>query len=325
MKVSIVIPVYGVERRVERCIRSVLEQTHELMEVIVVNDCTPDGSMRVIEKVMEDYPARKPQVRLIDMPRNSGSAAARKCGMELATGDYVIHVDGDDYVDADFISKMASCACKTQSDVVMCDIVKHDANGTTHVMRNKTCASAHEYMASVIDGSLHGSLCNKLIKRSLYAEHTIFPTEGMNMFDDKSVVFRVLYYAQKVTPIADALYHYDCTQESSQTKGDKRLELEACKKLLNLMDDFFESHTIDASAQQALLRYKAIVQGLYLLYGAEGDMQGLKTPIPKIPLRLLVHNERMPATYAWAVIVHQLGLPTRWFSHSYRWLRKKIK
>ena len=98
-KVSVIVPIYKVEPFIERCARSLFEQTLDDIEYIFVNDCTPDKSMEVLSRVLEDYPGRKEQVRIITMPVNSGLPKVRRAGLEVASGDYIIHCDSDDWVD----------------------------------------------------------------------------------------------------------------------------------------------------------------------------------------------------------------------------------
>ena len=91
-RVSVCIPVYGVEKYIERCARSLFEQTMtDGIEFIFVNDCTKDNSIEILEKVLEEYPHRKEQVKIIHHEKNRGLVAARNTGLEHATGDYIIH------------------------------------------------------------------------------------------------------------------------------------------------------------------------------------------------------------------------------------------
>ena len=98
-KVSIIIPVYGVEKYIERCARSLFEQTLDDIEYLFIDDCTPDKSVEILKRVLEEYPHRKSQVVIHRMEQNSGQAKVREWGMQNATGEYVIHCDSDDWVD----------------------------------------------------------------------------------------------------------------------------------------------------------------------------------------------------------------------------------
>ena len=92
-KVSVIIPVYNVEPHIERCARSLFEQTLEEIEYIFVNDCTPDASMRILQNVLENYAQRKNQIIIINQPYNMGAAKAREIGIKAASGEYIIHCD----------------------------------------------------------------------------------------------------------------------------------------------------------------------------------------------------------------------------------------
>ena len=94
-KVSVLVPVYGVEKYIERCARSLFEQTLDDMECIFVDDCTPDDSMQVLVKILSEYPRRKEQVKIIHHETNQGLPAARQSGLKIATGEYIAHCDSD--------------------------------------------------------------------------------------------------------------------------------------------------------------------------------------------------------------------------------------
>ena len=120
-KISVLIPVYNVEKYVERCITSVLNQTmQEGVEVIIVNDCTPDRSMEIIRETLCVHLKKNGMtVRIVEHKINRGSAAVRNTAMDYATGDYIIHIDSDDYVEPDLLEKMYSKAVERGSDIVI--------------------------------------------------------------------------------------------------------------------------------------------------------------------------------------------------------------
>ena len=97
-KVSILVPIYGVERFIERCARSLFEQTYPNIEYVFVNDCTADRSVEILKELVEDYPGRKDAVKIISHEKNRGLAAARNTALENATGVFICHVDSDDWV-----------------------------------------------------------------------------------------------------------------------------------------------------------------------------------------------------------------------------------
>ncbi len=96
-KVSIIVPIYNVEKYIERCAVSLFEQDFEDIEYIFVNDCTPDNSVEILEKVIEKYPNRKSHLKIVHHKENKGLGSARNTGLEQATGNYILHIDSDDW------------------------------------------------------------------------------------------------------------------------------------------------------------------------------------------------------------------------------------
>ena len=120
-KVSMLIPIYGVEKFIERCAVSLFEQTYQNIEYIFVNDCTKDNSVVILKNVVERYPQRKLQVRIIEHEKNKGLAGARNTAVAAATGEFVMHVDSDDYVDKDIVKKTILSQKKVDADIVIVD------------------------------------------------------------------------------------------------------------------------------------------------------------------------------------------------------------
>ena len=112
MKVSVLVPVYGVERYIGQCAESLMEQTYKDVEYIFVNDCTRDDSIGRLNQVLERYPERRIQVRIINHEKNMGLGMARQSGLNAATGDAVVNVDSDDYVAREMIEKLVALATK---------------------------------------------------------------------------------------------------------------------------------------------------------------------------------------------------------------------
>ena len=125
-KISVIVPVYNVEKYIERCARSLFEQTLEDIEYLFIDDCTQDRSIDILLQVLEEYPNRKQQVLIHHMARNSGQAIVRKWGMMNASGEYVIHCDSDDWVDNELYYLMYDKAISEQLDVVICDCNRTD-------------------------------------------------------------------------------------------------------------------------------------------------------------------------------------------------------
>ena len=103
-KVSVIIPIYKVEAFIVRCVNSLMRQTLSDIEYIFVNDATPDNSMALLQLIVNSYPERKEQVRIVEHEYNQGLPAARNSGLAVATGKYIFHCDSDDYMEDEDVS-----------------------------------------------------------------------------------------------------------------------------------------------------------------------------------------------------------------------------
>lgn len=240
-KVSVIVPIYNVSAYIERCARSLFEQSLQDMEYIFINDCTPDDSMDILEKVLKDYPRRKNQTRIVKMPMNSRQAAVRRQGIQLASGDFIIHCDGDDWVDVDLYEKMYAEAIQKGADIVVCPICdEYREYGVTRLLQSLP-NNGQVILENWYNKSVGMYTWNKLVKRSLYVDYDILPFEGINMWEDNGLFLRLFYYAQGVSYINKAVYHYNRMNMAAMTKGYGRDAVIQMIRCASLIDAFFQA------------------------------------------------------------------------------------
>lgn len=216
VKITIAVPVYGVETRIERCAVSLFEQTYDNIEYIFINDCTPDNSIDILKETIERYPERKGNVIIHSHSQNEGLASSRNSAIRIATGDYIMHVDSDDFIDKKTVELCVEKQKEGNYDIVSYGIVGHKGHYLDHwhkphidSVQGLTCAAlARRYPVN---------LASTMIKLSLYKENNIVAIKGINMSEDYQVMPKLFYYARSVAWIDDYLYHYDCTNENSYT------------------------------------------------------------------------------------------------------------
>lgn len=210
-KVSVIIPIYGVEKYIERCAVSLFEQTLDDIEYIFVDDCTPDRSMEILESIIEKYrlrlKAEKKTVRIERMPTNSGPASVRRHGVQLATGDYIIHCDSDDWVDVDMYRAMYEKAVEEDADVVVCDYKVVNSEGTT-INRAKGCHSneIHKFREGILFQRDAWTLWNKMFRKTAYNKDLKYPTGAMG--EDKVLCIQLLYKCNKLAYCPEPFYRY---------------------------------------------------------------------------------------------------------------------
>lgn len=235
-KVSVIVPVYKVEKYIEKCVRSLFGQTLDEIEYIFVNDCTPDASMEVLHNVLEEYPVRKSQVKILNHTVNTGQSGARRDGMRMATGDFIIHCDADDWVELDMYEKMYRKAVDDGADAVCCDMVMEEKDSQKHLIYNNLFSDDKLMYACVAPISVvYCSMCNRLISRKIYDQYSIEPFPGVNMWDDVGLSIRFRYYIRKSVVINESLYHYNRQNDNSTTRRPvlSRIQeqIECAKKL----------------------------------------------------------------------------------------------
>lgn len=211
-KVSVIIPVYGVEKYIERCAISLFEQTLDDIEFIFVDDCTPDRSIDILKSIIDKYPSRKSQIRIFKMLSNSGQAAVRQQGMKLATGDYIIHCDSDDWVAQDMFQKMYEYALFGDYDMVWCDYYRTD--GMNHRVVRQSCnINKDGVIRSFLSSKLIASLCNRLYKRRLQNDtEFIYPVANMN--EDFVLSLQIVLKSTRIGYLSEPLYYYYCNPQS---------------------------------------------------------------------------------------------------------------
>lgn len=204
--ITIIIPIYGVEKYIERCATSLFEQTLNNIEYIFVDDATPDKSIEILTNVLERYPQRKPQVTIIRHARNQGLPAARNTGLAAAIGEYVFHCDSDDYLEKDALERMLIIAENTDSDIVWCDYYL-SFSSNERIMTQPYYSNSQEAIKGMLSGCMKYNVWNKLAKRRLYMDNSISFPAGHSMGEDMTMI-KLFAHAKKVAYLNAPLYHY---------------------------------------------------------------------------------------------------------------------
>ena len=163
--VSVIVPVYNVERYLGECLESILGQTFRDFEVILVDDGSPDYS----GNICDEYVTRDRRVRVIHQ-QNGGVSVARQAGMDIARGEYTIHVDPDDWVEPTMLSSLYAKAKEEEADMVICDFYMNSPCQQAYI-RQKPSNLNHETVLRELFQHLHGSCWNKLIRRVCYNKY----------------------------------------------------------------------------------------------------------------------------------------------------------
>ena len=235
--VSVCVPVYKVEQYIERCARSLFEQTYENIEYVFVDDCSPDNSIAIVKRVAEQYPHRKPNVRLIRHKTNSGLGQARNTGVFEAKGIFILHVDSDDYIDANVVKRLVEKQKETKADIVRYP-KKILYKTKTQIEQVREYNSPRDLLEDILACKIAGNVCGGLIRTSLYRDNNIKVEGHVSQSEDFQVMPRLLYYAKSIAVVNDVYYYYDRTGENSYSNNMTEISYQQIAISLEFIDDF---------------------------------------------------------------------------------------
>lgn len=243
--ISILIPTYNVESYIGRCIQSVMGQTYTgKMECIIVDDCGSDKSIAIAEQLIADYKGAI-AFHIIRHNHNRGLAAARNTAVDAAKGEFIIHVDSDDWIEPNMTEELVKVQSDTNADIVSCNAIAHYSD-REEPLTEPDYRSKDEMMRSILLLTLDHVIWRRLIRASLYKDNHISAVEGVNIGEDHYTLPRLLFYANSFAQCNEALYHYNCmnvnsyTQSADQTFNPKRVNSNVAS--LNILIDFFRTN-----------------------------------------------------------------------------------
>lgn len=236
-KVSILVPVYGVEKFIYKCAQSLFEQTYNNIEYIFVDDCTSDNSISILKNTLQNYPKRVAGTRIVKHLTNRGLAAARNTAIDAARGDFVLFVDSDDWIDKDFVEKLICSQIEGSYDVVTAACLEHKLNGNNVILPKDL--SPQDNCLEILSRSQPSVVWGRLIKKSIFTENRLLCIEGVNMGEDLQQTPRIFYHARSCAIQPETRYHYNRLNESSYTQGRSlKMDYQMWKSFDSLRDYF---------------------------------------------------------------------------------------
>lgn len=218
--VSIIVPVYNVEKYLMKCIESIQQQTEEKIEIILVDD----GSIDKSGEICDEYAVKDSRIKIVHK-ENGGLSDARNCGLDVSIGEYVAFVDADDYVDKEYISKMKKEMLAKNCDIVQCGYKRVYQDGS---MKNfgatakiSSGKDVQRYFYEHGKSEPYVIACNKLYRRSCF-DTIRFPVGRIH--EDYATTYKIFYEASAISTIEDSLYYYVMRNGSiMQTENEKSL------------------------------------------------------------------------------------------------------
>lgn len=301
--ISVIIPCYNVEKYLDRCLKSIVHQTYRNLEIILVDDGSPDSS-----GIICDRWADKDNRIIVIHKENGGLGFARNSGIKIAKGEYIAFVDSDDYIDITMYEKLIATANNTNSDVVYCGIFREQSNGK--IIRqsdfNTQMTFEKKDLIELSQGffkptSLTPQMLSMSVWHSIY-KHNIIQTK---FYSEREVGSEDLHFqisavlrAQRVTFIPDCLYYY-CYNGESLSHSFLFDKFRRYKVLTNYVNNIFSSIGIKGQAEyyafvisfvssrQSLLSKDNVTSKMYIKQLAEDsfwdkcDIRGIKLSLSK--------------------------------------------
>ncbi|MGP5525470.1 glycosyltransferase family 2 protein [Psychrobacter celer] len=263
--VSIIVPIYKAEEYIKKCATSLFEQDFASIEYIFIDDCSPDSSIQQLQDVIETYPNRREDTKIIRNKSNLGSGATRGVGMGYATGEYVIQIDADDWIEPNMIRLLYQKAKKEKADIVCCDYYLESMSHSDVVSFIIPSDKYKAVNTFAIMPTYMNYFWNKLVRRGLYLENNIDFPNGVSLGDDLYVTFKLVFLANKVVQINQPLYHYNQLNTHSITSNHTLKSFEDKLIVNNEVILFLQQQSADKEYQNLIHFYKIYSKLLLIL------------------------------------------------------------
>ena len=239
-KVSVILPIYNVEEYLKRSLDSAVNQTYTNLEIICVNDCSPDNSM----EILKSYAAKDNRIKIIERMQNGGVSAARNSGLEAATGDYIYFLDPDDWIDSDYIEKMVNVATKSGAEVVLnTNIIAHKGEGEVTHFSDKTYNNISDEFVNAKEAILNivWNTWAHLWKKSFLDKINASFPEGY-IIEDEYFQATTYIYLDKIYVTRTSTYHYSIRDTSIMGRLKKDVFYPNLNILCKIFDYYMENN-----------------------------------------------------------------------------------
>lgn len=233
-KVSVIVPVYNVEKYIGRCIESIQEQTLTDWELILVDDCSPDNSIDIIQ----EYANKDSRIIVKRHEVNLGPMTARRWGDELACGDYITYCDGDDILPTDALESLYNTAIITEADMVSGDYIYITVDGSQSVCHNKLKYGndRSSVFKSLLRFELQQSLWGKLFRASILKDYPYKTYDHFTNGEDGFLLYQIVQNITNIVQIDKPVYYY---MQNMQSSSQKRFSENAIKNIC-MTNNFFQ-------------------------------------------------------------------------------------
>lgn len=228
-KVSVIVPIYNVEKYLDKCLSSLVNQTLDDIEILAINDGSPDKSQDIVDRYVQQYPDKVKSF----IKTNGGIASVRNFGIEHATGEYIGYLDGDDYAELNMFEILYETAKKENSDIVVCDFYfTYDDHEKIH--HEESYNSSKEMMVK-----LHAVVWNKIYRTEFVKKVGIRFIEGCR-YEDASYMYKLSPHIKQFVFVKEPLIHYVQHSGSYMSTHNHKV-----KDVIYVFEDLYEYFKIN--------------------------------------------------------------------------------
>ena len=239
--ISVIVPVYRVEHYLNRCVESILCQTYSDIEVLLIDDGSPDRC----GQICDEYEKQDCRVKAFHT-ENRGLSAARNLGLQNAEGEYIGFVDSDDWIEPGMYENLLKGLEETDSDVCVCDYFLEPAKYKMNHQSGVVIYQDADAVKALMDGKINNFVWNKLYRKEVFKD-ILFPV-GKN-YEDIAIMHRILFKAERVAVIPNVEYHY-CFRFDSITRTH------SAKNMLDYAEAFLKRYFFLSNCQNKSYSYK---------------------------------------------------------------------
>lgn len=264
-EISVIVPIYGVEKYIARCAESLFEQTMtDNVEFLFINDSTKDNSIKVLQAIISKYPHLKSQISIINHSKNKGLPTARNTGLSKAKGRYVVHIDGDDFAEPQMLECLYKAVVDSNADFAWCDYYITFSN-KKRIISQPSFVKPIDAVRGMLRGAMKYNVWNKICRRSLYTDNYITFPNGNAMGEDLTMIMVVLH-AKRCVYVNKALYNYVQNEGQMTATYDQKKLVSLrfnCDRLQHYINSKFPDLDLDSenAALCQLIKWPFLLDG----------------------------------------------------------------
>lgn len=264
--VTVIVPVYGVEKYIKKCACSLFNQTLERIEFIFIDDCCQDNSIQILMETLRSFPNK--QCEIIRNEKNMGVSFSRGLGIRKAKGEYLSFCDSDDWVDPDMYRQMYNEAKRKNADIVTCGFVEHrDKQEYLHIPDRNIDGNELLFDFNYF-GGIYGSVCNKILRKEFVKETDNNLWNGLHMWEDSCFLIPLRLKTKRSYFISKCFYHYNVNVGSITNRFSLRKVNDAIIAAKRIEHFFYEEgfgsescklvRNLKIASKEVLLKYPSV-------------------------------------------------------------------